>query len=346
MIFRQLFDAVSGTYTYILGNEEKGEALIIDPVLEKTGHYVQLLDELGLKLVKALDTHLHADHITALGALRDRLGCITVMGRQSAVDQVAMRLDDGDAIEFGDIPLRAIHTPGHTDDSYCFLMADRVFTGDTLLIRGTGRTDFQNGDPIAAYHSIFTKLLTLPGDTLVYPGHDYNGDTLSTIAEEKAHNPRLQVSSAEEYAAIMNGLNLPDPRKMDMAVAANLIIGASVSDPLVEENTLSVAEVRRCLKEDGSLFIDLREAPEHRKAGVIPGSLHAPYAELSDHIRPGGMLREIAGRSAKTMILYCAHGERSALALRALKDAGMENVRHLGGGFDAWTRDGAPSAKH
>ncbi len=346
MIFRQLFDGVSGAYTYILGNEETREALIIDPVLEKTERYIQLLDELGLKLVKALDTHLHADHITALGALRDRLGCITVMGRQSAVDQVSIRLDDGDAIELGDISLRALHTPGHTDDSYCFLMADRVFTGDTLLIRGTGRTDFQNGDPVAGYHSIFAKLLTLPGDTLVYPGHDYKGDTLSTIAEERAHNPRLQVSSAEEYAAIMDNLHLPDPKMMDVAVAANLIIGVSVSDPMVEENTLSVTEARRYLEKDGAIFIDLREAPELRKAGVIPGSLHAPYAGLSGHIQPGGMLRALADRSAKTMILYCAHGERSVLALRALKDAGMENVRHLRGGFDAWIRDGAPSTKH
>jgi glyoxylase-like metal-dependent hydrolase (beta-lactamase superfamily II)/rhodanese-related sulfurtransferase len=346
MIFRQLFDGVSCTYTYILGNEETAEALIIDPVLEKTERYVQLLDELGLKLVKALDTHLHADHVTALGALRDRLGCITVMGRQSAVDLVSMRLDDGDAIEFGDISLRALHTPGHTDDSYCYLMADRVFTGDTLLIRGTGRTDFQNGDPEAGYRSIFTKLLTLPGGTLVYPGHDYKGDTVSTIAEEKAHNPRLQVAGAKEYAAVMNGLNLPDPKKMDVAVAANLTIGASLSGPMIEENTLSVAEARRRLKEGEALFIDLREAPEHRKAGVIPGSLHAPYSGLSSHIQPGGMFRELAARSAKTMILYCAHGERSALALRALKDAGMENVRHLEGGFDAWSRDGAPAARH
>ncbi|HEC90952.1 MAG TPA: MBL fold metallo-hydrolase [Alphaproteobacteria bacterium] len=344
MIFRQLFDGLSCTYTYILGNEETGEALIIDPVLEKTERYIQLLDELGLKLVKALDTHLHADHVTALGALRDRLGCITVMGRQSAVDMVSMRLDDGDVIELGDISLRALHTPGHTDDSYCYLMADRVFTGDTLLIRGTGRTDFQNGDPVAGYHSVFEKLLSLPGDTLVYPGHDYKGDTLSTIAEEKAHNPRLQVSGADEYAAIMDNLNLPNPKMMDLAVAANLTIGASVFDPMVEENTLCVAEARRCMEKDEALFIDLREAPERRKAGVIPGSLHAPYAELSGHIQPGGMLRELAAGNARTMILYCAHGERSALALRALKDAGMENVRHLGGGFDAWMRDGGPAA--
>ncbi len=343
MIFRQLFDGLSGTYTYILGNQGTGEALIIDPVLEKAERYIQLLDELGLKLVKALDTHLHADHITALGVLRDRLGCVTVMGRQSAVDMVSMRLDDGEAIEFGDIPLRAIHTPGHTDCSYCFLMADRVFTGDTLLIRGTGRTDFQNGDAIAGYHSIFAKLLTLPGGTLVYPGHDYKGDTVSTIAEEKAHNPRLQVSNAGEYAAIMDNLHLPDPKMMDVAVAANLIIGASVSDPLVEKNALCVAEARRCMEKDEAVFIDLREASEQRKAGVIPGSIHAPYAELSGHIQPGGMLRALAA-GAKTMILYCAYGERSALALRALKDAGMENVRHLRGGFDAWSRDGGPTA--
>ena len=205
MIFRQLFDATSGTYTYLLASRRGGEAMIIDPVLEKVDRYLQLIRELDLKLVKAVDTHLHADHITGLGALRDRTRCITAMGEQSGVDVVSMRLADGDKLGIEGLALDVIYTPGHTDDSYSFTMADRVFTGDTLLIRGTGRTDFQNGDPRAQYESIFGRLLTLPDETLVFPAHDYKGDTVSTIGEEKKYNPRLQVKSVDDYVALMNG---------------------------------------------------------------------------------------------------------------------------------------------
>src|SRR5215813_8208504 len=177
MIFRQLFDSVSGTYTYLIASRRGGEALIIDPVIEKVERYLQLIRELDLKLVKAVDTHLHADHITGLGALRDRTQCITVMGEKSSVDVVSMRLSEGDRLTIEGLALDVIYTPGHTDDSYSFLMRDRVFTGDTLLIRGTGRTDFQNGDPRQQYESIFGRLLKLPDATLVYPAHDYKGDT-------------------------------------------------------------------------------------------------------------------------------------------------------------------------
>src|ERR1700704_4201253 len=209
MLFRQLFDSVSGTSTYLLASRRGGEALIIDPVIEKVDRYIQLVNELDLKLVKAVDTHLHADHITGLGALRDRTHCITVMGEMSNVDVVSMRLGDGDKLTIEGLALDAIYTPGHTDDSYSFVMPDRVFNGDTLLIRGTGRTDFQNGDPRAQYDSIFGALLKLPDETLVYPAHDYKGDTVSTIAEERAFNPRLQVKSAGEFADLMGKLNLP-----------------------------------------------------------------------------------------------------------------------------------------
>src|SRR5437016_3842060 len=197
MLFRQLFDSVSGTYTYLLASRPGGEALIIDPVIEKVERYVQLIAELDLTLVKAVDTHLHADHITGLGALRDRTHCITVMGEHSKVDVVSMRIAEGDKLTIEGLALDVIYTPGHTDDSYSFRTPDRVFTGDTLLIRGTGRTDFQNGDPRAQYDSIFNKLLKLPEETLVFPAHDYKGETSSTIGEEKAFNPRLQVKSIE-----------------------------------------------------------------------------------------------------------------------------------------------------
>src|SRR5246500_5572745 len=200
MIFRQLFDSVSGTYTYLLASRHGGEALIIDPVLEKVDRYLQLVRELDLRLVKAVDTHLHADHITGLGALRDRTHCITVMGEQTHADVVSMRVTEGDRVNIEGLSLDVLYPHGDTDDSYSYLSAGRVFTGDTLLMRGTDRADFQNGDPRAQYDSIFNKLLKLPEETLVYPAHDYKGDTVSTIGEEKAFKPRLRVKSVDEYA--------------------------------------------------------------------------------------------------------------------------------------------------
>ena len=225
MLFRQLFDSVSGTYTYVIASRRGGEALIIDPVLEKVERYLQLVRELDLKLVKAVDTHLHADHITGLGALRDRTQCVTVMGEQTRADVVSMRVTEGDRVQIEGVSLDVLYTPGHTDDSYSYLLNDRVFTGDTLLIRGTGRTDFQNGSPYAQYDSIFNKLLKLPDETLIYPAHDYKGETVSSIGEEKRYNPRLQVKSIDEYADLMNNLNLPNPKMMDVAVPANLQVG-------------------------------------------------------------------------------------------------------------------------
>src|SRR5512144_1454622 len=203
MIFRQLFDSVSSTYTYLIASRRGGEALIIDPVLEKVDRYLQLIRELDLKLVKAVDTHLHADHVTGLGALRDRTHCVTIMGEQTKADVVAMRVAEGDRIAIEGISLDVMYTPGHTDDSYSFSMDDRVFTGDTLLIRGTGRTDFQNGDARAQYDSIFNKLLRLPDDTMIFPAHDYKGETVSSIGEEKAFNPRLKIKSVDEYVELM-----------------------------------------------------------------------------------------------------------------------------------------------
>ena len=225
MIFRQLFDHESSTYTYLLAKRRGGEALLIDPVLEQTDKYVRLVEELGLRLVMAVDTHIHADHVTALGALRDHTGCATAMGEQTKAECVSVRLRDGERVRIDDLALEVLYTPGHTDDSYSLLLPDRVFTGDTLLIRGTGRTDFQNGDPAAQYDSLFGRLLRLPDDTFVYPAHDYNGMTVSTIGEEKAHNPRLQVRGKQEYVELMNGLVLSSPRLMDVAVPANRACG-------------------------------------------------------------------------------------------------------------------------
>jgi glyoxylase-like metal-dependent hydrolase (beta-lactamase superfamily II) len=225
MLFRQMFDTESSTYTYLLADPKAGEALLIDPVISGVPRYLELTRQLDLSLVMAIDTHVHADHVTGLGDLRDATACATAMGDHSRADCVTMKFKEGDELRVGGVSLEVLYTPGHTDDSYSFLLPDRVFTGDTLLIKGTGRTDFQNGDPLAQYDSIFGKLLRLPEQTLVYPAHDYNGMTVSTIGEERRFNPRLQVSSAAEYAEIMNGLKLSNPRMMDVAVPANLLCG-------------------------------------------------------------------------------------------------------------------------
>ncbi len=228
-IFRQFYDPTSSTYTYLIASGPGREALLIDPVVENVEQYLELIRFFDLKLVQAVDTHVHADHITALGALREQTECVTVMGAQSRADCVSMRVSDGETLTIDGVQLRAMYTPGHTDDSYCFLWNGSVFTGDTLLIRGTGRTDFQNGSPEDSYDSIFEKLLTLPDDTFVYPAHDYRGRTVSTIAEERALNPRLQVKSKAEYVELMNNLNLPNPKMMDIAVPANQACGVTNS---------------------------------------------------------------------------------------------------------------------
>jgi len=342
MIFRQLFDSVSGTYTYLIASRRGGEALIIDPVLEKVERYLQLMRELDVRLVKALDTHLHADHITGLGALRDRTQCITVMGEQTKADVVSMRLAEGDKVEVEGIALDTLYTPGHTDDSYSFLMQDRVFTGDTLLIRGTGRTDFQNGDPRAQYDSIFNKLLKLPSDTLVFPAHDYKGDTVSTIGEEKACNPRLQVKSVDEYVDLMNNLKLANPKMMDVAVPANIRVGLAQEDTAHLEWTLNVAEALELMGKPDVAFVDLRENAERGKHGVIPNSLHAPYTDLMENVHAGGMLHEYACSTSKRLLFYCAFGERSAMAVRAAHGAGLGAACHLKGGIDAWKKAGGP----
>ncbi len=314
MIFRQLFDSVSSTYTYVIASRRGGEALIIDPVLEKVDRYIQLVEQLDLKLVKAVDTHLHADHLTGLGALRDRTHCVTVMGERSKVDVVSMRLSEGDKLTIEGVALDVLYTPGHTDDSYSFLMQDRVFTGDTLLIRGTGRTDFQNGDARAQYDSIFNKLLRLPNDTMIFPAHDYKGETVSTIGEDRAFNPRLQVKSVDQYVDLMNKLNLPNPKMMDVAVPANMRVGLAQEDIARRGWAVSAAEALSLAAQPGIVLVDLRERGEREK----------PRA------------------TRKRIVFYCAFGERSAMAVQAAQDAGLASTAHIHGGIDAWKKAGGP----
>ena len=301
MIFRQLFDSVSSTYTY-------------------------------LQLVKVVDTHVHADHVTAMGALRDKTSCVTVMGEQSPVDVVSMRVSDGERVTIEGLSMTAMHTPGHTDDSYCFRMDDRVFTGDTLLIRGTGRTDFQNGDAGQQYDSLFDGVLKLPESTLVYPAHDYKGDTVSTIGEEKSSNPRLQVAGRAEYIELMANLKLANPKMMDVAVPENMRMGLNI-DRQCEVATIAPERIIADNAE-GMVIVDLREEGERVKSGVIPGSVHAPYSRLDQHL---DMLRQAEGRD---VVFYCAVGERSTMAVNIARDRGVSGCAHIPGGFIAWAEAG------
>ena len=226
MIFKQVFDKKTSTYTYLIASSKGREALIIDPVLDNISEYISLLNELDLKLVKVVDTHIHADHITGASKLKEQTNCTTIMGEHTPADAVELKVKDDEIIKLDQIKIKALYTPGHTADSYSFLMNDCLFSGDTLLINGTGRTDFQNGSAKDAYNSIFNKLLKLPEKTLLYPAHDYNGEKVSSIGKEKKFNPRLQVNSENEYIEIMNNLNLPEPQMMDVNVARNIKLGA------------------------------------------------------------------------------------------------------------------------
>jgi len=226
MIFKQVFDQKSSTYTYLIASSKGREALIIDPVLDNVEDYLKLLTELELKLVKVIDTHIHADHVTGASKLKDKTKCSTIMGENTPADTVEIKVKDDEYINLDHLKIRAMYTPGHTSDSYSFLLDNYLFSGDTLLINGTGRTDFQNGSSKDAYNSIFNKLLKLPEETFLYPAHDYKGEKVSTIGKEKKHNPRLQVSSVDEYIEIMNNLNLKKPAEIESNVSRNINLGA------------------------------------------------------------------------------------------------------------------------
>ena len=227
MIFKQVFDKKSSTYTYLIASSKGREALIIDPVLENVEEYISVLKQLDLKLVKVIDTHIHADHITGASKLKQATNCTTIMGEHTPADTVEIKVKDQEIINIDNLKIKSMYTPGHTSDSYSFLLNNYLFTGDTLLINGTGRTDFQNGSSKDAYNSLFNNLLKLPEETLVYPGHDYNGKFSSTIGNEKKYNPRLQVKNEGEYIDLMSKLNLPKPQLIDINVSRNIQLGAN-----------------------------------------------------------------------------------------------------------------------
>ncbi|MEZ4254722.1 MAG: MBL fold metallo-hydrolase [Polyangiales bacterium] len=354
MIFRQLFDAATSTYTYLLGDPVTHEAVIIDPVLEQLERDTTLLRELGLTLKYAIDTHVHADHVTAVGALREQLGAKTVLSERGETAAPDRLVKDGDRIEFGRLALEVRETPGHTQACLTFVTADHVmaFTGDALLIRGCGRTDFQQGDARTLYRSVHQKIFSLPDETLLFPGHDYKGRTVTTVAEETAHNPRLGGGRTEdEFVAIMGGLALAYPKQIDRALPANLRCGVPVGLAVdaegreperwapVEWNAAGVPEVTaEWLRGAGDQVhvVDVREGDEFRgELGHIAGASLVPLQALAE--------ASVAWARETPVVLVCRSGGRSAQAALALRALGFAHTASMRGGMRRWRELGYPA---
>ena len=360
MIFKQLFDTETWTYTYLIADPARKEAVFIDPVNTHIDDYIALLDEHGLQLKYSLETHVHADHITASGLLRQRLGAQTAVSQLCGADAADVQIQDGDIFKIGTAEqIKAIATPGHTRGSISFLWRDRVFTGDSLFIGGCGRTDFQGGDAGALYDCITQRLFTLPDETLVYPGHDYQGRWVSSIKQERTSNPRLAGKTREQFIEIMNNLNLPKPRLIDEAVPANRYCGLDENErqdavavrdairPLRNEIThqdmvadakqhiaeVNVATAKKLLAEGNIVVVDTREESEYA-AGHIENALLLPRGVLEFKV---GNLSELSDKS-KAVLVYCKTGGRSALAAQTMQQLGYKNVLSMAGGFEAWQK--------
>lgn len=360
MIFKQLFDPETWTYTYLIGDPAGKEAVLIDPVKSHIDEYIALLQEYGLTLKYSLETHVHADHITASGLLRQRLGSETGVSQLCGAEGASLQLQDGDLLEFGaGEKIKVISTPGHTKGSVSFLWRDRVFTGDSLFIGGCGRTDFQSGDPGALYDCITQRLFTLPDETLVYPGHDYQQHWVSSIMQERTTNPRLAGKTREQFIDIMNNLNLPRPRLIDEAVPANRYCGLDENerqDAIVRRETtrparhettaqdlvaeakqhiteISPARARELIKEGHVTVVDVREESEYA-AGHVDKAVPLPRGVLEFKI---GNVPELSDKS-KAVVLYCRTGGRSALAAQTLQNLGYHNVLSIAGGYEAWQK--------
>ncbi|MBO6938457.1 MAG: MBL fold metallo-hydrolase [Deltaproteobacteria bacterium] len=354
MLFRQLYDNESSTYTYLLADESTKEAILIDPVRELVDRDVQLIEELGLTLVYALDTHVHADHVTGAGLLREKTGCKTIVSAEAGAPCADMRLDDGATVEVGVIRLKAHHTPGHTSGDMTYVVTDAAnpdappmaFTGDTLLIRGCGRTDFQQGDSRALFASVHEKLFTLPEDTRVYPAHDYKGRTMSTIAEEKEHNPRLGGGrTIDEFVAIMEKLNLSQPKKIHIAVPANLQCGNVQADVQPVRQDADWAPLTRTPEGipevehawvadhlDEVRLIDVREPDElEGELGSLYGVDNVPLGQLEDAMRDAD-----EEQRGEPTVIVCRSGNRSGTAARMLEELGFTKVASMAGGMKAY----------
>ena len=346
MLLRQLFDHETWTYTYLLGDEETGKAVLIDPVIDQVERDLKLLNELGLTLVYTLDTHAHADHITGAGMLRKRVGSNVVMSAAAGAEGVDVAVKDGDRLKFGNLELEVRTTPGHTDGCVTFVTSDHkyAFTGDALFVRGTGRTDFQQGSAQTLYRSIHDKIFTLPDDTIICPAHDYRGMTSSTVGEEKQHNPRVgDGKTEEEFAAIMDNLHLPAPKKLDIAVPANLHAGvvppSSMSgDPLPERGWAAIERSPEGIPEvsiawvaenKGAVrMVDVREIDEAESDGKIEGVDVVPMGTVDDASKAWD--KEIP------VITICRSGRRSGRVALELEKLGFKRIASMRGGMVAW----------
>lgn len=316
MIFKQLFDHESYTYTYLLADEESREAILIDPVKEQLARDLKLINELNLKLKYSLETHVHADHITSANDIRNKTSAQTVVGYKAGVDCADIKIKDSETLNFGKYQLKALYTPGHTDTCTSYIVDNLVFTGDTLLNRGTGRTDFQSGSSKELFNSIRNKLFNLDDNTIIYPGHDYKGVDHSTIGEEKSHNPRIQLQISEaEFIETMEKLKLANPKKIHEAVPANLSCGISKENKTADPN---------------KIYVDVRSEDEHL-SGTIPGSICAPHDEIEKHLHKLPKDKEL--------VLFCRSGGRSDKARATLKQLGYDNLSEIEGGFIAWSSD-------
>ena len=357
MLFKQLFDQETWTYTYLIADPFTKEAVLIDPVNTHIEAYINMLEAHGLQLKYTLETHVHADHITASGLLRQRLGSQTGVSQLCGATTADIQIQDGDVFEFAaGEQIKVIATPGHTSGSISYCWRDRLFTGDSLLIGGCGRTDFQGGDAGAQYDSITQRLFTLPDETLVYPGHDYQQRWVSSIMQERTTNPRLAGKSREQFIDIMNNLNLPKPRLIDEAVPANRYCGldenerqdavalrdeqplriTTKTEDLVTSAKQQVTEVdvvkaKQLLAEGHIVLVDTREESEYA-AGHIEGALLLPRGVLEFKI---GAIPELADKG-KSVLIYCRTGGRSALASLTMQQLGYTNVLSMAGGFEAW----------
>ena len=360
MIFRQLFDDATWTYTYLIGDPVSKEAVLIDPVNTHIDRYLVLLNEYGFKLKYSLETHVHADHITASGLLRQKLGAHTAVSSLCGAETADIQISDGQIFELGESEqIRVIATPGHTPGSISFLWRDRVMTGDSLFIGGCGRTDFQGGSAADLYDSITLRLFTLSDDTLVYPGHDYQGRWVSNIIQEKTTNPRLSDKSKEEFIEIMNNLNLPKPKLIDEAVPANRYCGLDenerqdaverrdkgqstvqgtrtpdlVSAAKQHITEIDIEQARQLIANGKVVVIDVREESEYA-GGHIDDAVFLPRGVLEFKI---GSVSELADKT-KPVLLYCRSGNRSALAAKTLQDLGYTSVLSMAGGYEAWSK--------
>ena len=329
MLFRQLFDPETSTYTYLLADEETREAAIIDPVAEQAQRDLSLLRELGLHLVFTLETHVHADHVTASGALREATGARSAVSKAAGVACADLPHSDGDVLQLGRHKIRVLTTPGHTDGCVSYHVEGRVFTGDALLIRGTGRTDFQSGSAAQLYDSITQKLFALPEETLVHPGHDYKGRTVSSIGEEMRFNPRVAGKTKEEFVRIMHELQLAPPKKIAEAVPANLVCGSEFlrragARPAGDVHEVDPVWTRDRAKSSGARIVDVR-SPEEFATGHLDDAELVPLDHLAVHARQW---------DRKTpLVTVCRSGARSARAARTLKELGFHSVASMRGGM-------------